>query len=70
MQPINFEGLGLCYYERGEYRAPKAGEFYLSGAIVAAYRQSRDGRSPYQIVRPTFKARKVTCYERGEAVNL
>lgn len=32
----------LRFKATGEFRAPKAGEFYLSGAIIAAYRASQD----------------------------
>ncbi len=33
----------------GEFRPPKAGEYYLSGAIPAAYRAPDDFISPYHI---------------------
>jgi hypothetical protein len=35
----------------GEKRPPKAGEFYLSGAIIEAYRASKDMTAPYLIAR-------------------
>lgn len=35
----------------GEYRNPRKGEFYLSGAIPMAYRAPSDFRSPYHIAR-------------------
>lgn len=33
----------------GEFRAPKAGEWYLSGAVVEAYRAATDLFTPYHI---------------------
>lgn len=40
------------YYEAtGEFRAPKRGEYYLSGAIVEAYRAPNDYSTPYWIAR-------------------
>jgi len=35
----------------GEYRRPKKGEYYLSGAIVEAWRASNDLKTPYWIAR-------------------
>jgi len=35
----------------GEKRPPKAGEWYISGAIPEAYRQPHDGTSPQIIAR-------------------
>ena len=40
--PVIFDGLGLCFYETLGIRKPKAGEYYLSGAIVMAYRALDD----------------------------
>lgn len=33
---------GIKFKATGEFRAPKAGEHYLSGAIIQAYRASQD----------------------------
>jgi hypothetical protein len=49
---VNFEGLGRATPIRHGFRNPKAGEFYLSGAIVAAYKAPNDLSSPYHIVTP------------------
>lgn len=57
--PAHFEGLGMCFYEAGEFRRPHRGEFYLSGAIVAAWRAPNDLGTSYRIVRPTHRARRV-----------
>lgn len=35
----------------GEFRAPKAGEWYISGAIPCAYRMPFDGTTFYRIAR-------------------
>lgn len=35
----------------GEKRPPRAGEFYLSGAIVSAYRAKNDLTTAYHIAR-------------------
>ncbi len=65
-EPIEFEGLGKCFYEKFEYREPDTGEYYLSGAIVAAYRAIGKYSSKYWIVRPTYRAIPATGYTRGE----
>jgi hypothetical protein len=39
------------YVRTGEKRPPKQGEYYLSGAIPAAYRALHDLNDPYFIVR-------------------
>jgi len=39
-------------YEVLGYRAPRAGEHFLSGAIVKAYRANADMKSSYLVVRP------------------
>jgi len=35
----------------GEFRAPKKGEWYLSGAIVEGYRAPADLNTPYHIAK-------------------
>lgn len=65
---LNFEFLGPCFYELGEMRPPLAGEYYLSGAIVSAWRAYSDLTPCYRIVRPTFKAVLRPSYVRGEAI--
>jgi hypothetical protein len=35
----------------GEYRKPRKGEWYLSGAIVEAYQAKNDLDTPYQIAK-------------------
>lgn len=39
------------YAATGEYRAPRKGEYYLSGAIVCAYRAPNDLKLCYWIAR-------------------
>jgi hypothetical protein len=52
MAKVQFEGLGRATPIRHGFRNPKRGEFYLSGAIVAAYKAPNDLSSPYHIVTP------------------
>lgn len=40
------------FYYIGEFRPPRAGEFYLSGARPCAYRAHNDLSTAYHIVRP------------------
>lgn len=53
-----------CEYRVLGYRIPKAGEWFLSGAIVGAYQAPHDQRSTYLVVQPTTKRKLVTisCY--------
>ena len=68
-KPVEFEGMrGLFFYERIGFRAPRAGEFFLSGAIVSAYLAQNDMTQQFAIARPTHRARLVSRYERGEKV--
>lgn len=71
-KPCNFEGIGMCFYEAGEFREPKRGEFYLSGAIVEAWRAPNPYPlgSRYRIVRPTHRAVQKTYWAEGERVVL
>lgn len=42
------------YVYTGEFRAPRKGEFYLSGAIVCAYRAPNDLTQKFHIARAVF----------------
>ena len=53
-----------------EYRCPKKGEFYVSGAIPEAYRARNDLPSPYWIVRPTHRAERVTTFRKGTPLTM
>ena len=68
---LMFEGVGVCFYTVADIRPPKAGEFYLSGAIVTAYKAYRDypPSAAYQIVVPTHLACPVQAYVRGAALD-
>ena len=68
LDTVKFEGLGRCFYQREGFRAPKKGEYYLSGAIVEAYLAPNDLSSPYHIVTPTYKAEQSTYWSRGERI--
>ena len=53
-----------------EFRPPKRGEWYLSGAVVQAYRAPQDLTLLFYIVRPTHRAISQTCTVRGEEITL
>lgn len=77
-QPIQFEHVHgprrslphPCFFEIVGWRSPRQGEWFLSGAIIQAYRASRDfpETSEYWIVRPTYLA--VKGWRRGERVEI
>lgn len=49
---VTSKGIRQEWYERnGEFRAPKKGEFYLSGAIPEVYKSPNDLESKFHIVR-------------------
>lgn len=54
----SFGSLGLtdrrdvAFKATGEFRAPLRGEYYLSGAIIAAYRAPNDLTTEYWIAKP------------------
>ena len=69
--PISFEGLDikhLYFYEKKEFRNPRKGEWFLSGAIVSAYMAPNDLDTKYWIVKPTFQAIRTTTYIPGREV--
>lgn len=55
---VHFEGRGFgrFHYRKLGLRPPKKGEFYLSGAVVQAYRAPNDLSSSYHVVEPTTQA--------------
>ena len=59
---VSFGNLDLVqsnyFYSVKGYREPKAGEYYLSGAIIQAYKTNRDLNTKYLVVEPTHKATK------------
>ena len=69
-KPVQFEGLGMCFYEAGPMRAPRRGEFYLSGAIVEAYRAPNDLGDVRRIVRPTHYAKQRMAWIEGDKVRM
>jgi hypothetical protein len=66
---VEFEGLGLCFYERHGFRRPRRGEFYLSGAVTTAYRAPNDLDSCYTVVVPTHRAQRCITWEKGEEIH-
>lgn len=68
---LGFEGIGPCFYEIVGFRAPRKNEFFLSGAIVSAYRAPTDLiTQEYWIARPTRYAMEVKDYKPGDPVRL
>jgi len=51
LSPQDCKEMGIRAVSTGETRCPKQGEWYLSGAIVEAYRAPNDLPSPYAIAR-------------------
>ena len=42
---------GIAAVKTGEFRSPKAGEWYLSGAIPQAYKAKNDLSTPFLILK-------------------
>lgn len=57
-----------CFYELDGYRAPKRGEYFVSGAIPCAYLATNDLTTPYWIARPTHLANRRTVDIKGDSV--
>ena len=51
VNPIRQDFSGLVAVKTGERRSPKRGEWFLSGAIIEAYKASNDLDSPYLIAK-------------------
>jgi hypothetical protein len=51
-EPPHVEGADLRYELIGEFREPRAGEWYLSGAIPQAWRAPNALNTKYHILRP------------------
>lgn len=67
LYPLGDSAMGRrVYCERGEFRPPLAGEYYLSGAIVEVWRAPSDLSQSFRIVRPISYAKQVTAWEPGE----
>ena len=58
----------MCFFKYLGFRPPNKGEWYLSGAIVEAYRAPSDLSVSFHVVEPTHKAVKQTGYVKGEAI--
>lgn len=56
--PGEFFSIKTRFIASGEYREPKQGEYYLSGAVIQAYRASSNLTSKYWIAR---QVRMVPC---------
>ncbi len=68
---IEFERLlAKCYYKHIAFRPPRQGEFYLSGAIVQAWRAPNNLSIAYHVIQPTHHAKKVSVHKKGAKVKL
>lgn len=66
-KPLNFHGIGRCYFRSVAFRRPRTGEWYLSGAIIEGYRAPNDLPTSYLVVEPTYHARSVQArYVKAE----
>jgi len=63
----HIQGVVVRAVPTGKTRPPKKGEWFLSGAIVEAYRTNNDLSSPYQIARLVKLRRTITVNEVVEA---
>lgn len=56
----------MFFVERVAYRAPKKGEYYISGAIPEIYKAPADLSSEYHVVRLTHRARQQHIWVKEE----
>lgn len=54
---------GFYFYKVLGFRPPKRGEWYLSGAVVEAYKSCSDLETPYLVIETTAKAVQRTVWE-------
>ncbi len=69
--PVIFEDLkpfAHYFYRVVEWDCPKKGEYYLSGAEVAAWRAPNDLSTFFWIVAPTFIAKRVQTWVKGSPI--
>jgi hypothetical protein len=67
----------IKFVKNGEFRAPKAGEYFLSGAIPEAYQSDNDlTNTKYHILR-SVRVKRVSYYEiensflgRGDTIRI
>lgn len=57
------------YVKTGEFRPPKKGEYYLSGAIPTAYKAFSDMEGKYEIMRPaTQEELRCPCCQQPKLI--
>lgn len=54
-----------CFFYTVVYRCPKAGEWFLSGSIIKAYKITHDSTTKYLVATPTDKAKQVTAWVKA-----
>lgn len=52
---------GNQFVKTGEFRPPKRGEFFLSGAVPTAYKAYQDLDVPYHIMRRAVEHQETHC---------
>lgn len=58
----------VAFVATGEFRPPKRGEYYLSGAIIEAYRAPNDFTQAYWIARKVTLVECQRCKGTGKVV--
>lgn len=58
------------FYEVVGYRKPKKGEWFLSGAVLYAYKAPNDLNTCYLVAKPTHIAKKKSNWFKGPQFNL
>ena len=61
-------GRDRCFYEVDEFRPPKKGEWFISGATAGGYQTAADLDHPYLIAVRRVHALRATGYTRGAPV--
>ncbi len=65
IKPKGKNGIPVKFKATGEFRPPKRGEYYLSGAIIEAYRVANDLSTPYWIAKEVQMQICPTCKGSG-----
>lgn len=67
-EPIDFEGIGKCYFIVGPFREPRDGEFYFSQYTSSVYLAPKGLSLCCCIVIPTHQAVQRLCWKRGRVL--
>ena len=64
--PIQDSSLKKCFYQVIDYREPKKGEWFISGAIPTLYKTHNDLSTKYVIPIPTYFSKTIQIEVKGE----